>query len=389
MAVGVFAQNVIHFARYLRAKGLEVDPRTGMELLTSAHVLGLVDVRDIRCGFRSLVVTRPDQLPVFEEAFDLFFGSGGRKRYAVEAESDRTAQSYLPVLASAGRLDEKDLEDSSEQLGASHAERLGTRDFGELTPDEMAEVRRLISRMVWRPAEALSRRWMPDSLGRRPDMRRTLRNAVGPRGELLEMEFRSRKPRRRPLVIIADVSGSMEKYVELLLYFAHSAPARMGRVETFVFSTRLTRITHELRRRDPAMALRLVAGRVHDWSGGTRIGEALGTYNRLWSRRVARGGPIGMIISDGWDRGDPDLLSEEMARFSRSVHRTIWLNPLAGRKGYAPETRGLKAALPYVDDFLPAARLVDLGGVIRLLESMPPHPSQAARRSSTRGARAS
>ena len=377
---GVFAQNVIHFGRYLRAKGLEVTPPIGMDLLTAARLLGLDDVRDVRAGFRCLVVTRPDQLPVFEEAFDLFFGRGARRPPTADAESDQMVQSYLPVLAPEGGSDEEEVRESSEQLGASYSERLGTRDFGDLTPDEISEVRRMIAAMVWRPAEALSRRWLADSRGRRPDMRRTLRNAVGPRSELIELEFRSRKPRRRPMVIVADVSGSMEKYVEMLLYFAHSAPARMGRVETFVFSTRLTRITHELRRRDPAMALRLVAGSVHDWSGGTRIGEALETYNRHWSRRVARGGPIGMIISDGWDRGDPGLLSREMARFSRSVHRTIWLNPLAGREGYSPETRGLKAALPHVDDFLPAARLTDLAGVVRLLESIPATPKPTARR---------
>ena len=377
---GAFARNVIHFGRYLRAKGLEVTPPTGMDLLTAARLLGLDDVRDIRSGFRSLVVTRPDQLPVFEQAFDLFFGRGVRRPPTADVESDLMVQSYLPVLAPEGGPEEEEIRESSEHLGASYSERLGSRDFGDLTPDEIAEVRRMIASMIWKPAEALSRRWLADSRGRRPDMRRTLRNAVGPRSELIEMEFRSRKPRRRPLVIIADVSGSMEKYVEMLLYFAHSAPARMGRVETFVFSTRLTRITHELRRRDPAMALRLVAGRVHDWSGGTRIGESLETYNRHWSRRVARGGPIGMIISDGWDRGDPGLLSQEMARLSRSVHRTIWLNPLAGRKGYSPETRGLKAALPYVDDFLPAARLADLAGVVRLLESIPATPKPTARR---------
>lgn len=375
-----FTRNVIHFGRYLRARGLEVTPPTGMELLSAARLLGLVDGRDIRHAFRSLVVTRPDQLPVFESAFDLFFGRGRRRPPVAESGSEQLTQSHLPVLSPAGRDSEEEMRESSEQLGASYRERLGMRDFGELTPDEIAEVRRMIAAMAWRPAETLSRRWLADSRGRRPDMRRTLRNAVGPGGELIAMEFRSRKPRRRPLIIVADVSGSMEKYVEMLLYFAHAAPARMGRVETFVFSTRLTRITHELRRRDPAAALRLVSGRVHDWSGGTRIGESLETYNRDWSRRVARGGPIGMIISDGWDRGDPGILGREMARFSRSVHRTIWLNPLAGRAGYSPETRGLKAALPFVDDFLPAARLVDLAGVVRLLESIPSTPKPMARR---------
>ncbi len=387
MTGAALAGNFIHFVRFLRAKGLDVGPDTGRELLVGARRLGFDNYRDVRAGFRSLVVTRPDQIPVFDEAFDLFFGKGARPRKDPKTGGSPTSHSSLPLLEMAGRTAEEEAESSSEKVGSSYAERLGARDFGELTPEELSEVKRLMSRMVWKPAQAVSRRWRPDPRGGRPDMRRTLRNAVGPGGEMLALEFCARKPRRRPLVIIADVSGSMEKYVELLLYFAHCAPSRMGRVESFVFSTRLTRITHELRRRDPSAALQLVAGRVHDWSGGTRIGEALATYNREWSRRIARGGPIGMIISDGWDRGDPSLLRQEMERFSRSVYRTVWLNPLAGRPGYSPQTRGLKAALPYVDDFLPAARLVDLAGVIRLLESLPSRSIGMGRRLASQGVR--
>ncbi len=143
----------------------------------------------------------------------------------------------------------------------------------------------------------------------------------------------------------------------------------LGRVESFVFSTRLTRITWELSRRNVRHALDGVAEAVDDWSGGTKIGAALASFNRDWSRRVCRGGPVALIVSDGWDCGDPALLDREMARLARSVHRVVWLNPLAGRAGYAPETRGMQAVLPYVDDFLPAANLTDLAGVIELLES--------------------
>lgn len=361
----------MHFARYLRARGLDVVPQTATDLVEAAALVGLESQADVRAAFRAVTVTRPEHLPIFDDAFDLFFGRGIGAPREVPRMEELPSAVQTPVLSDEDDADDAALEETTDQLGASHAERLATRDFSELTPDEIAEVRRLIARMVWQPVEAFSRRWSPDPSGPRPDMRRTLRNSIGPRSALMELEFRARKQRRRPLVILADVSGSMEKYVEMLLYFAHAAPARVGRVETFVFSTRLTRITHELRRKDPAAALRLVSAAVHDWSGGTRIGAALETFNREWSRRVARGGPIGIIISDGWDRGDPDLLRREMARFSRSVHRTIWLNPLAGREGYAPETRGLKAALPYVDDFLPAARLADLADVVRLLESVP------------------
>ena len=189
----------------------------------------------------------------------------------------------------------------------------------------------------------------------------------------MPLAYADRRPRKRPLVVLADVSGSMERYTEMFLHFVHAAQGRLGRVEAFVFATRLTRISREIRRRDVAAALRHVGAVVEDWSGGTRIGESLQEFNREWSRRVTRGGAIGLVISDGWDTGDALVLEREMARFSRSMHRVIWLNPLAGRDGYAPETRGMRAVLPYIDDFLPAASLLDLRGVVRLLESVPSH----------------
>jgi hypothetical protein len=174
------------------------------------------------------------------------------------------------------------------------------------------------------------------------------------------------------LIFIADVSGSMERYSEMLLYFAHAANGRLGRLEAFVFGTRLTRITRQLGTRDPAVAVAEVARAVLDWSGGTRIGESLATFNREWSRRVTRGGAVAVLISDGWDRGNPELLADELARLRRSVHRLIWLNPLAGRPGYEPVTLGMNAALPYVDDFLPAATFDDMVGLVDLLESIKP-----------------
>jgi len=163
----------------------------------------------------------------------------------------------------------------------------------------------------------------------------------------------------------------MERYTEMFLTFIHAAQGRLGKVEAFVFATELTRITRQLRRRQPAAALRSVGASVTDWSGGTRIGESLATFNRDWSRRVTRGGAVALIISDGWDTGDPELLAAEMARFARSVHRVVWLNPLAGRPGFAPETVGMKAVLPYVDDFLAAGNLTDLRSVVDLLETVP------------------
>lgn len=190
----------------------------------------------------------------------------------------------------------------------------------------------------------------------------------------MRIRLRKRRLRQRPLIVIADISGSMEKYADLFLVFAHAAQRRLGNVEVFTFSTELTRITEDLKRRDTRAALSSVTSRVSDWSGGTKIGEALATWNKRWSRRLARGGPVVLVLSDGWDCGDPTLLSDEMARLARSVHSVIWLNPLAARAEYEPATRGMKAALPHIDQLLPAASVQDLRGVVRLLESMNVQP---------------
>ncbi len=206
--------------------------------------------------------------------------------------------------------------------------------------------------------------------GPRPDLRRTLHGVVGPTGDLMELRWKRRRRRERPLIVIADISGSMERYADLFLVFAHAAQRRLREVEVFTFSTELTRITEDLARRDTRAALARVSRHVDDWSGGTMIGDALGTWNKTWSRRLARGGPVVLLLSDGWDCGDPVLLSSEMARLSRSVHRVIWLNPLAGRADYTPATRGMRAAMPYIDELLPAASVNDLKGVIGVLESM-------------------
>lgn len=374
-----FPGNVVHFVRYLRARGLRLGPGTANDLAGVIDAVGLDHRSDVYHGFLAVVITSPAQRPVFDQAFDLFFGSGrmGSDEIVLPSEhrrEDRGAPRVkVPVLTARPGGSPADIERASEIRGASTAERVGHRDFAELTAAEQEEVRRLISQMTWRPADARSRRRAPSPRGASPDLRRTLRKMAGPQGDLMPLAWTERRPRRRPLVIIADVSGSMERYTEMFLYFIHAAQGRLGRVESFVFSTRLTRITRELWRRQPSEALRAVGGAVSDWSGGTRIGESLAAFNHEWSRRVTRGGAIALVISDGWDTGDPDLLAIEMARLARSVHRVVWLNPLAGRPGFAPETQGMRAVLPHVDDFLAAATLTDLRAVVRLLETIPAH----------------
>jgi hypothetical protein len=206
------------------------------------------------------------------------------------------------------------------------------------------------------------------------DLRRTLRGSLRHGGEVLGWARSERKLKPRPLVILADISGSMERYTRLLLLFAYGlAEVLEQSVEAFVFGTRLTRITRQLRGRDADGAISEVARRVPDWSGGTRIGEALRVFNFRWGRRVLGRGCVVLLISDGWDRGEPELLRVEMARLQQSCHRLIWLNPLKGSPDYEPLTRGMQAALPYADDFLPSHSLASLEALGRRLETLGPH----------------
>ncbi len=373
--------NLVHFTRYLRASGLRAVPETTIDLLAAAGAVGLEDRDDAYHAFKAVTVSRPEEFPIFDAAFDLFFGRGQGGGLTIEPIElkvhPRGPKAHLIAPSSVtADIGGRDVSDVSEQLGASAVERLVTRDFSDLTEGEYAQVKRLVARMMWQPADALSRRRVPSSGGNRPDLRRTFRQMTGPVRDLIPLAMTTPKPRRRPLLVIADVSGSMERYTEMLLYFIHAARGRLGKVEAFVFSTRLSRITRELRHRDAAVALSQVGAAVHDWASGTLIGEAFAEFNKRWSRRVTRGGPVAVVISDGWDRGDPAMLRKEFAIFARSVHRVVWLNPLAGRAGFEPETRGMRAALPFVDDFMPVGNLADLTAVVRLLESVPKRRTQ-------------
>ncbi|MGH8958803.1 MAG: vWA domain-containing protein [Acidimicrobiia bacterium] len=362
---------LVRFVSRLRQEGLPVPASTTAEVLRAIDVVGLAPPGDVFYALRAVCCTDATQYPVFTRAFMDFFRAEAAPVILSVSQKGRAWSIRMAgeEASEEGEGDETRLRTS----GASTIERLRQRDFATLTAREVAEIRTLIDSMVWAPAEARSRRQRPALHRGRPDLRRSLRGTVGPEADLMKLEFVQRKQRRRPLIFIADVSGSMERYTEMLLYFAHAARGRLGRLEAFVFATHLTRITRQLERRDPSLAIAEVAGTVTDWSSGTRIGDAIAAFNQQWSRRVGRGGPVAVVISDGWDRGDPVLLTNEMARLHRSVHRVIWLNPLAGRPAYAPLTRGMKAALPYVDDFLPVTNFSNLEKVVAVLESISGH----------------
>jgi uncharacterized protein with von Willebrand factor type A (vWA) domain len=218
----------------------------------------------------------------------------------------------------------------------------------------------MIAHLLWKVSERRTRRKRPGK-GHLIDLRRTLRRSLRSEGEIFRWSYLEPKRKPRPLVVIADISGSMERYTRLLLHFIYGMKAALNQpVEAFVFSTRLTRITRPLQSRDLDMALKNVGEVVNDWAGGTRIGESLKTFNFDWGRRVLGRGAIVLIISDGWDRGDGQVLSREMARLKRNCHRLIWLNPLLGAPDYEPLTRGIQAALPHIHDFLPVHNLASL-----------------------------
>jgi len=367
------------FARLLHDAGIEAGPR---RLTDATRALNFVDIKreaDFRNALRSVFVSRKDDLPTFEAAFDIFWAPpdprasagvipGRSRSLPMSPEQARRWAAALGLSTSQMNREQDPTTVPASSSGYSAEELLRHKDFENMTWAETEQVRRLLEQAPWRVAERRTRRLRRARSGR-IDLRRTARHAIRSSGELVRLFRRKPRMRRRPLVLICDVSGSMERYSRLLMIFAH-AIARREDLEAFVFSTRLTRITRLLRQRDLDRALGSVSKGVHDFSGGTRIGDALADFNRRWARRVLGHGAVVIIISDGWDRGDPDRLRAELIHLRRSAHRLIWLNPLLGSEGYQPLTRGMAAALPYCDDFLAAHNVNALDDLGRILASL-------------------
>ena len=367
------------FARLLHDAGLEAGPR---RLTDATRALNHVDLKreaDFRSALRTVFVSRKEDIPVFESAFDIFWAPPdprvsagampGRSRpLPMSPERAKAWANALSLNRSQMNREQDASEIPASSSGYSAEELLRNKDFEQMTWQETEQVRRLLQQAPWRVAERRTRRLRPAGAGR-IDLRRSARHAIRSSGELVRLFRRRQRVRRRPLVLICDVSGSMERYSRLLMIFAH-AIARREDLEAFVFSTRLTRITRLLRYRDLDRALESVSKGVHDFSGGTRIGDALGDFNRHWARRVLGHGAVVIIVSDGWDRGDPAQLTAELIHLRRSAHRLIWLNPLLGSEGYEPLTRGMAAALPHTDDFLSAHNLKALDDLGRLLAGL-------------------
>ena len=378
-------QNLLHFTRLLHRLGLDVQAGRTRDV---AAALVHVDVgrrTDFYHTLRCLLIHRVDDLPLFDEAFRVFWrrphgdwtesdlSAMGEKRRLGRPEFESELPSEAPPAADGGvETPPRYRVERMAPLSYSDRDGLWVKDFEQFTEAEVAEADRIMASLDWELGERRSKRWRP---GRGPalDLRRAVRRNMRHGGELIHLPSRRRKTKRRPLILLCDVSGSMERYSRMLLHFVHALTGggRLGRVESFVFATRLTRITHQVTARRPAAAIVPSLPRtIGDFGGGTRIGDALHTFNTEWARRVRGQGPVVLLISDGWDRGDPERLRAEMGRLHRSCHRLIWLNPLLGSPDYLPLTRGMQAALPEIDDFLPVHNLASLESLARHLSTL-------------------
>ncbi len=323
-----------------------------------------------------MLCSRHEDLDAFDAAFVEVFA--GRAEYPEQPEVlDDIADLVLPSVAvpPQRRVAPPAAVEEEEVVPAawSDTELLQHKDFAEFTAADRRMARTIMARLAAQGPRRLSRRTRhshrtgPRPRGGRADLRGTARASLRTGGEPVERHWREPRERPRPVVLVCDVSGSMEPYARMLLMYMQACVAARRRVEAFAFGTRLTRVTGELSGRDPERALERASGALEDWSGGTRIGEALGTLNREHGRRIGRGAVV-VVLSDGWDRGDPEVLGAEMARLSRTAHRLVWLNPLKAATDYEPLVRGMVAALPHVDRFLAGNTLASLGELAELMQ---------------------
>lgn len=353
----------------LRARGVRVG--TG-ELLTAHRALAALDQPDrrrSRLALRAVLCSRREDMGAFDAAFDAAFEAGGE---VLQPQIDPVATAVLPrtAIPSGAPPEIGGVEEIEVRPAAwSEQELLGAKDFTEYTDAERRVARSVLRELARHGPQRIGRRLRADRRrGQRPDLRATLRRSLRHGGEPIERRRSARRPQQRPLILVLDVSGSMDSYARWLLQYAQACAASRRRTEVFAFSTQLTRITQELRGRDPDAAIARAAALGEDWSGGTRIGESIAELNRVHGRRIGRGAVV-VILSDGWERGDPDELADELARLGRCSHRLVWLNPLKAAQGYEPLARGMAAALPHVDAFLAGNSLDSLAELAALMRS--------------------
>jgi uncharacterized protein len=346
----------VAFARVLRGAGLDVPVGRAVTFAQALTITGVDRSGPVYWAGRTTLLGRPEDIPAYDRAFDAFW----RQRLGFLIA--KTPPVELTIVldteeedSGAAEGDEEPAEPEGPTLVVrwSRQEVLRHKDFAAYSHAEFEEARRLMADLRLHGALRRSRRRRPSRKAEgRPDLRRTVRRSLRSGGEPIRRAFSEAGERPRRIVLICDVSGSMEPYSRALVRFLHAAVVGRGRIEAFALGTRLTRITRELSSRDPDAALSRAARSVPDWSGGTRLGEGLRDFNDQWGVRGTARGSVVVILSDGWDRGDPALLAEQMQRLQRVAYRTVWVNPLKASPGYAPLAAGMAAALPYVDEFV-------------------------------------
>jgi hypothetical protein len=387
---GRLLDNIMYFARALRAAGLPVGPGKVLAAAEAVHTVGLSSRADFYWTLHAVLVNRRDQREIFDQAFHIFWRNPKILEKLMglllpsmtfedpdrEEMNRRLAEALQAALPESPRERETETElDAAMTYSAREA--LNQMDFEKMSGDELRQAREAVQQLAFVLAETRTRRYTPDPRGARADLRATLRAQLRS-GGMIALKRKRRVIRAPPLIVLCDISGSMSRYSRVFLQFLHAVINDRDRVQAFLFGTRLTNITRYLRTKDVDAALDQVAAAVSDWSGGTRIGECLAEFNRRWSRRVLGQGAIVLFISDGLDRDGGAGIAREMDRLHRSSRRLIWLNPLLRYERFAPKSLGMRAILPYVDEFRPVHNLASLEALVAALAEPGARRLQAA-----------
>ncbi len=363
---GKLADNIVYFARTLRRAGLPVGPAAVVEAIRAVETAGIGNRDDFYWTLHAIFVNKREHRPVFDEAFRVFWRSRGlvEKLIALfsptapprpapdkpKAGASRVAKALFEGMEKPQEIEKPQIEVDA-TLTVSGRELLQNKDFAQMSADEIVLAKQALRDLVLPVEQIRTRRLVPASYGRRIDPRRSLRASMRAGGDIIAIRRRRPDEIRPPVVAVCDISGSMSQYSRLFLHFLHALTEHRRRVHTFLFGTRLTNVTRQLRMKDPDEALLACSDHVEDWSGGTRIATALHDFNRHWSRRVLSGGPIVLLITDGLERDSEEDLAHEMDRLHRSCRRLVWLNPLLRFDGFEAKARGVRAMLPHVDEF--------------------------------------
>ena len=385
------ADNLLAFTRLLRRTGLPLGPGEAIAGLEALAEIDLADRRQVHAALRAVMVHRHEHFELFDQAFQLFWRDPEAAVHAAamalmdgNKPKDEKAPPAARRLAEAMQQNApkpKPPEEPPPQhdmtFTVSDSERLQQMDFEAMSAAEIAQAKQEIRRLALPLDEQRTRRFRADPFGPVTDLRATVRESLRTGGEILDLGRRRRVMRPPPLVALCDISGSMARYAQILLHFLHAVANERDRVHTFLFGTRLTNVTRQLRHRDPEVSFEMVSHIVPDWSGGTRIGESLALFNKLWGRRVLGQGAVVLLITDGLDREGAKGLAAATERLRGSCRRLIWLNPLLRFEGFQPKSQGIRAMLPHVDEFRPVHNLNSLRDLVLTLSD--PHAAQRRR----------